>query len=77
MYDVAGLLDAADEFVVPSHHEGMPLSIMEAMTKGLAVAAKSVSGIPKELGLTGWLLPDPTIDPAGLPADDYASPGPK
>ncbi len=62
--DIAGLLDAADVFVLPSHFEGMPLSIMEAMAKGLAVAASSVSGIPEEMGSTGRLLPDPNIDPS-------------
>ncbi len=62
--DIAGLLDTGDMFVLPSHHEGMPLSIMEAMAKGLAVAASAVSGIPEQLGKTGRLLPDPKVDPA-------------
>jgi glycosyltransferase involved in cell wall biosynthesis/predicted O-methyltransferase YrrM len=61
--DIAGLLDTGDIFVLPSHHEGMPLSIMEAMAKGLAVAASAVSGIPEQLGKTGRLLPDPKVDP--------------
>jgi len=62
--DIAALLDASDMFVLPSHREGMPLSIMEAMAKGLPVAASAVSGIPEELGDTGKLLPDPNSDPA-------------
>lgn len=61
--DIAELLDTGDIFVLPSHHEGMPLSIMEAMAKGLAVAASAVSGIPEQLGDTGRLLPDPKVDP--------------
>jgi glycosyltransferase involved in cell wall biosynthesis/predicted O-methyltransferase YrrM len=61
--DIAELLDTGDIFVLPSHHEGMPLSIMEAMAKGLAVAASAVSGIPEQLGETGRLLPDPKVDP--------------
>jgi glycosyltransferase involved in cell wall biosynthesis len=60
--DVAALLDAADMFILPSHFEGMPLSIMEAMAKGLPVMATAVSGIPEELGETGKLLPDPNLD---------------
>jgi glycosyltransferase involved in cell wall biosynthesis len=36
----------------------MPLAIMEAMAKGLPVAATAISGIPEELGVTGKLLPD-------------------
>lgn len=70
--DVGELLDAADIFVLPSHHEGMPLSIMEAMAKGLGVAASAVSGIPEQLGDTGRLLPDPTVDPTAT-ADSLAT----
>jgi glycosyltransferase involved in cell wall biosynthesis len=56
-WDVADWYDAADIFVLPSDLEGMPLAIMEAMAKGLPVAATAVSGIPEELGDTGQLLP--------------------
>jgi glycosyltransferase involved in cell wall biosynthesis len=64
-WDVADWYDAADIFVLPSHCEGMPLSIMEAMAKGLPVVASAVSGIPEELGDTGCLLPDPGRDSQG------------
>ncbi len=60
--DIPALLDAADIFILPSHFEGMPLSVMEAMAKGLPVIATSVSGTPEELGDTGKLLPNPEID---------------
>ncbi len=60
--DIPALLNAADIFVLSSHYEGMPLSVMEAMAKGLAVVATAISGIPEELGGTGWLLNDPTIE---------------
>jgi glycosyltransferase involved in cell wall biosynthesis/predicted O-methyltransferase YrrM len=62
-WDVADWLDAADLFVLPSEFEGMPLAIMEAMAKGLPVAATAVSGVPEELGPTGRLLPPPRLDP--------------
>jgi glycosyltransferase involved in cell wall biosynthesis len=58
-HDVAQWLEAADIFLLPSVYEGMPLAIMEAMAKGLPVAASAVSGIPEELGDTGHLLPSP------------------
>lgn len=61
--DIPALLDAADLFILPSQFEGMPLSIMEAMAKGLPVIATSVGGIPEELGVSGKLLPDPKVDP--------------
>ena len=60
--NVAGWLDAADMFVLPTEAEGMPLAVMEAMAKGLPVMASTVNGIPEELGPTGLLLPDPTTD---------------
>jgi glycosyltransferase involved in cell wall biosynthesis len=60
--DVAELLDVADMFILPSHWEGMPLSIMEAMAKGLPVMASAVSGVPEELGTTGKLLPNPELN---------------
>ncbi len=60
---MADWYDAADIFVLTSHLEGMPLSIMEAMAKGLPVVASAVSGIPEELGDTGCLLPDPSVSP--------------
>ncbi len=63
-WDAAAWYDAADIFVLTSHVEGMPLSIMEAMAKGLPVAASAVSGIPEELGDTGALLPDPSTKPS-------------
>jgi glycosyltransferase involved in cell wall biosynthesis len=56
-------LDIADIFILPSEAEGMPLAVMEAMAKGLAVIATEVSGIPEELGDTGKLLPDPNLNP--------------
>jgi glycosyltransferase involved in cell wall biosynthesis len=49
--------------LLPSEVEGMPLSVMEAMAKGLPIAATAISGIPEELGETGQLLPDPNLDP--------------
>jgi glycosyltransferase involved in cell wall biosynthesis len=60
--DIVDWLDASDIFVLPSEAEGMPLSIMEAMAKGLPVVATSISGIPEELGETGHLLPSPMLD---------------
>ncbi len=61
-WDVADWLDAADIFLLPSEAEGMPLAVMEAMAKGLPVAATAVNGIPEELGPTGKLLPNPCAD---------------
>ena len=57
--DVPELLAAADLFVLPSHREGMPRSIIEAMMTGLAVVATDIRGSRElvEDGVTGRLVP--------------------
>jgi predicted O-linked N-acetylglucosamine transferase (SPINDLY family)/glycosyltransferase involved in cell wall biosynthesis/predicted O-methyltransferase YrrM len=60
--DINICLDMADIFILTSELEGMPHCIMEAMAKGLPVIASGVSGIPEELGETGKLLTDPTVN---------------
>ncbi|HUT49975.1 MAG TPA: glycosyltransferase family 4 protein [Alphaproteobacteria bacterium] len=57
--DVADLLRAADIFVLASHREGMPRSIIEAMMTGLPVVATNIRGAREEVvaGETGSLVP--------------------
>lgn len=57
--DVPALLRAADIFTLPSHREGMPRSIVEAMLSGLPVVATDIRGSREEVvdGETGYLVP--------------------
>jgi glycosyltransferase involved in cell wall biosynthesis len=57
--DVPALLRAADIFTLPSHREGMPRSIIEAMMTALPVVATDIRGSREEVvpGETGALVP--------------------
>lgn len=64
--DVPALLRAADIFVLASHREGMPRSIIEAMMTGLPVVSTDIRGAREEVmdGKTGFLVP--VKDPIAL-----------
>jgi glycosyltransferase involved in cell wall biosynthesis len=57
--DIPALMRAADLVVHPSHEEGFPNTILEAMAAGKAVVATNVGGIPEAVmdGETGILVP--------------------
>jgi glycosyltransferase involved in cell wall biosynthesis len=57
--DATRLLAAADLFVLASHHEGLPVSVMEALTLGVPVLAPAVGGLPQVVddGENGLLVP--------------------
>jgi glycosyltransferase involved in cell wall biosynthesis len=57
--DLARWYRAADLVVLPSHGEGMPVSLMEALQCGVPVVATTVGGIPEllEHGRLGRLVP--------------------
>jgi glycosyltransferase involved in cell wall biosynthesis len=57
--DVPQLLARSQIFVLSTHYEGLPISILEAMRAGLPVVATAVNGIPEEVAdtLTGLLVP--------------------
>lgn len=47
--DIAEIMAACDALVFPSVHEGLPVSVMEAMASGLPVIASSIRGIDPDL----------------------------
>jgi len=66
--DVARILAAADVFCLPSHFEGLPMSVIEAMLTGLPVVATDIRGPREQVrdGETGFLVPPGTVEPLAL-----------
>jgi len=64
--DVPALLGRARIFVLPSLSEGIPLTVLEAMARGLPVVATRVGGLHEVVdhGVTGLLVPP--ADPGAL-----------
>jgi glycosyltransferase involved in cell wall biosynthesis len=57
--DIPAILAAADIFALPSHFEGLPMSVIEAMLTGLPVVATDIRGPREQVveGVTGLLVP--------------------
>src|SRR5262249_39832269 len=66
MRDIPALLARARLFVLPSQSEGISLTLLEAMARGLPVVTTQVGGSPEvvEQGVTGVLVP--SRDPNAL-----------
>jgi len=58
--DLANVFDALDVLALTSYNEGLPVTIIEAMTAGLPVVATDVGGVSElvEEGVTGFLIPE-------------------
>lgn len=59
VHDVPSVLARASAFVLPSLSEGVSLTLLEAMARGLPVVATAVGGTPEVVtdGVTGFLVP--------------------
>ncbi len=57
--DVEAVMAHADALVMPSLHEGLPYTLLEAMSLGLPAVASDVGGLAEVLrnGETGLLIP--------------------
>lgn len=52
------LLNLADAYILPSYNEGLPISVLEAMSYSLPIISTKVGGIPEILknGKNGYLI---------------------
>jgi glycosyltransferase involved in cell wall biosynthesis len=62
--DVPQLLAQSQIFVLSTHYEGLPISILEAMRAGLPIIATNVNGIPEQVvdGKNGLLVERQDVD---------------
>ena len=66
--DVWPFYFAADVFVLPSHSEGSPNVLLEAMAAGIPIVATEVGGVPEMVEHNQSALLVPASDPATLAA---------
>ncbi len=66
--DIADVLAAADIFTLPSHFEGLPMSVIEAMLTGLPVVATAIRGPREQVAdqETGFLVAPATVTPLAV-----------
>lgn len=59
------VLCSSDVFVLPTHAEGFPMSLIEALSKGLPIISTDVGGIADSLhdGVNGYLIPPKDVSP--------------
>lgn len=63
--DFEKIVDSSDVFVLPSYAEGFPMSLIEAMSKGMPAICSNVGGISDSLhhGSNGYLIPPKEVQP--------------
>jgi len=54
--EIQRIVKQCDVLVCPSHSEGMPTVILEAMASGLAIIATNVGAVKEQIKDNGWLL---------------------
>lgn len=68
--DAPTVVSGADVFTLSSHHEGLPVAVMEALAVGVPVVATAAGGVPAAVADAGVITP--VADPRAL-ADAYVA----
>ncbi|RJO75601.1 glycosyltransferase family 1 protein [Nocardia panacis] len=67
---IAELIEQSHVFVLPSHREGQPMAVLEAMAHGLCVITSPVGGIPDLIDeRCGMLVPPGAVEPLAAALD--------
>ncbi|UXV34171.1 glycosyltransferase family 4 protein [Staphylococcus sp. IVB6181] len=75
VYDVKASLYQYDVFVLISKHEGLPISIIEAMSEGLPIIASDVGGINELINDNGILVENNTPKAIAIAMKTYFDQG--
>lgn len=62
--DVRPYIEQCHVYCLPSYHEGMPRTVLEAMAMGRPILTTNVSGCKEtvEQGINGWLVPHADVN---------------
>lgn len=73
--DKARLFGRVSGFVLPSHAEGLPIALLEAMAAGLPSVVSAVGAMPEVVrdGQEGWLIPPGDVEALANALDRLAS----
>jgi glycosyltransferase involved in cell wall biosynthesis len=54
--DIRSILESSDALILPSHREGLPMTLIEAVCYGIPILASAVGGIPTIVSENGVLF---------------------
>jgi glycosyltransferase involved in cell wall biosynthesis len=71
--DLRDRLEALDVFVLPTRGDNFPVTLLEAMSAGVAVVATRVGGVPELVGEAGIVVEPESVESLATALDDLAA----